>query len=130
MTRPKSSVIVRPIGTERQAIVSMGDTHIIIGSSAIHDTVSQAFRPHELLLAALAIDCVYTCMDAAQEQGRGVSNVTVSGHWIEPNIVALKFIASDLGASDLPELLTYVTQNSALYKLLAPTVSIQMHITG
>jgi hypothetical protein len=130
MSRPKSSVIVRPFGTERQAIVSMGDTHIIIGSPAIHDTVSQVLRPHELLLAALAIDCVYTCMDTVQEKGWEASNVTVSGHWIEPNIVALKFITSGLDTNVLPELLDFITQNSALYKLLAPTVSIQMHING
>jgi hypothetical protein len=74
-------VIARPFGARRQAIVSFGDTHMVIGSPRLTDTVTGLSQPSDLLLATLATDCTFACQDAAQALNIPLNSLTTSARW-------------------------------------------------
>lgn len=128
MTHAKSNIIVKPFGVQRQAIVSFADTHVVIGSPMIRDTISESSRPHDLLLAALATDCTFSCQDGAKSLGLSVQNMSTSTSWIESGAAEIRFTIGGLTDAQCAAILTFVKDNCALYKLLASSLSITLHI--
>ena len=130
MTRAKSNIIVKPFGVQRQAIVSFEDTHIVIGSETIRDTVSETSRPQDLLLGALATDCTFACQDAAKSLGISQQNVTTFAHWVESGVVEIRITISGLSDQQCEIALEMVKANCDLYQLLVASMTITLEITG
>jgi uncharacterized OsmC-like protein len=126
----QSSILVKPFGGQRQAVVSLGDTHFVVGSSTLRDTRTQPSRPVDLLLAALAVDCTFTCQDAAAALGHPLPYMTTSARWIEPNTAEIQFTVSGLSDQQCHALLAFVEAHCQLYNLLANSMPIILRITG
>lgn len=128
-----SSVIARPIGTQRQAIVSYGDTHIVVGSSSIRDTLSDHIRSTDLLLAALATDCTFVCQDEALRLKIPLNSLTTTVRWTytseTPGIV-VRFAWSGPNSTQARLLVESVEAKSQTYRLLARATPIQIEIVS
>lgn len=115
----KSTVIARSFGVPGQAIVSIGDTHIVVGSSALRGTMS---RSSDLLLASLAMDCLFT----SQQAGVSLKNLMVTAHADEQfTAIELRLIMSGPTPQQANQIITYIHQHSLLLQLFAvmPTIT-------
>ncbi len=127
MTTVRSSIIVRPFGAKQQAIISLEDTHFVIGSPAIRDTRTLPSRPVDLLLATLATDCTFTCQEGAAALGLPLQYVAATAYWTASNAAEIRFTTSGIIGESTGELRRYIENNSQVYELLSPTVSIALH---
>lgn len=127
------SVIARPFGARRQAIVSIGDTHMVIGSAMIHDTVSSLSQPDDLLLATLATDCTFACQDAAQSLAIPLTSLTTSLRWEHapgdnhsstPPSIVVRLALSGPDKDQAAQLVNLVQANGRMVRLLQSVISI------
>lgn len=127
-------VIARPFGARRQAIVSFGDTHMVIGSPRLTDTSADLSQPSDLLLAALATDCTFACQDAAQKLNIPLSSQTTSVRW-QPSDSGERTIIVRLGLNGLAvdqveRLIDTVKASAALVNLLGAAIPIRFETVG
>lgn len=136
MDQRDSRIIARPIGSQRQALVSYGDTHMVVGSPLIRDTVSRHAQPTDLLLAALATDCTFICQDEIQRRALPIHNATVSTRWngpantpgSDPEII-IRLAISGTDKTQAEQLVQAIQQNSQTYRWLARAIAISFEIT-
>ncbi|MBA3870527.1 MAG: hypothetical protein H0X30_15395 [Anaerolineae bacterium] len=124
------SVIARPFGARRQAIVSFGDTHMVIGSALITDTVTGLTQPSDFLLASLATDCTFACQDAAAELDILLNSLTTTTRW---KIAEHREIIVRLGLSGPTELqaqqlIDCIKAKASMYKLLSQIIPITFEV--
>lgn len=126
MASTKSSVVARPFGAQRQAIVSFGDTHIVIGSPFIRDTISRSSDPTDLLLATLATDCTFTLQEAATQAGILLNSLTTTANWVESEngAIRLRFALNGPSEAEVRQLLENLESSCQMYKLLARSIMI------
>lgn len=127
-------VIARPFGARRQAIVSFGDTHMVIGSPRLTDTVTGLSQPSDLLLATLATDCTFACQDAAQALNIPLNSLTTSARWHTAE-TGEKSIVVRLGLNGLPssqveQIIATVRTEASMVKLLGGAIQINFETVG
>jgi hypothetical protein len=127
-------VIARPFGARRQAIVSFGDTHMVIGSPRLTDTITGLSQPSDLLLATLATDCTFACQDAAQALNIPLNSLTTSARWQtaesgERSIV-VRLGLNGLSSAQIDQLITTVRTEAAMVKLLGVVIPIIFETVG
>ena len=130
MNTNQSRVIVKLFGVQDQAIVSLGDTHFVVGSSLARDIASQSSRAKEMLLAALATDCSFVCQDAIHSIGIIQKGLTISARFLEQDHVELRFVINNLNDEQCQTILTFIKTHCQLYQLLAPVLNINLRIVG
>jgi hypothetical protein len=128
MNRVKPNIIVRPFGVQRQAIVSFGETHMIIGSPLIHDTISSANQPLDLLVATLATDCTFAGQEAARLLEIPLVNLTTSAQWIEgdPAVEEVRMAMKGPTQEQVDLIIKAVQANSVIYRLFEPVLRIEL----
>jgi uncharacterized OsmC-like protein len=135
MSEVRSKVVVQPFGARQQAIVSFRDTHIIIGKPTIHDTVTELSPPSDLLLAALASDCSFSCQAAARQLNILLNHLTTTARWIDteahepeaPHVsIRMSLIGPDRQQSET--LIEAIKQTCQTYRLLAPVMFIKLEV--
>lgn len=128
MNSVKSNVIVKPFGARQQAIVSLGDTHFVMGSSMIHDTVSQSSRPIDLLLATLATDCTFACQEAAPALGIPLHHLTTTAQWVDGthSHAEIRFGMNGPDTDQSNLMIAFVKNRCQTYKLLSPVLTITL----
>jgi uncharacterized OsmC-like protein len=127
-------VIARPFGARRQAIVSFGDTHMVIGSPRLTDTVTGLSQPSDLLLATLATDCTFACQDAAQALNIPLNSLTTSARW-HTSDTGEKSIIVRLGLNGLPpsqieQIIATVKTEATMVKMLGVAIQINFETVG
>jgi len=130
MSTKQSRVIVKLFGAQHQAIVSLGDTHFVVGSSLARDIALQSSRAQEMLLAALATDCTFVCQDAIHSIGINQNGLTISARFIELDHVEVRFVISNLNDEQCQAIVTFIKTHCQLYQLLAPVLNINLRIVG
>lgn len=133
MSITTSSVIARPIGKQRQAIVSYGDNHIVVGSPAIRDTLSDYIRSTDLLLAALATDCTFVCQEEAQQLDIPLQGLTTSVRWVYPASadspeIVVRLAWSGPKSRQTTQILDAIRTKCQTYRLLAKAIPITFEI--
>ena len=120
------SVIARPFGARKQAIVSFGDTHMVIGSPLITDTVTGLSQPSDFLLATLATDCTFACQDAAEELNIPLNSLTTTTRWkiAEHREVIIRLGLNGPTTSQINQLIDCVKERASMYKLLCQVMPI------
>jgi len=126
------SVIARPFGARRQAIVSFGDTHMVIGSSLITDTVTGLTQPSDFLLASLATDCTFACQDAAEEQQIMLNSLTTTTRWkiAEHREIVVRIGLSGPTADQFDQLIDCMKHRASMYKLLVQIIPITFEVVS
>jgi len=126
------SVIARPFGARRQAIVSFGDTHMVIGSALITDTITGLTQPSDFLLAALATDCTFACQDAAQELEILLNSLTTTTRWklAEQREIIVRLGLSGPTANQSNQLIECIKAKASMYKLLVQIVPISFEVVS
>ena len=120
------TIIVKPFGVHQQAIVMLGDMQFVVGSAMIRETKSQPSRPLELLLATLATDCTFTCQEGAVALGLPLNNFSALAQWLDPKTAEIRFTITGSNEQQMRDLIRYIKENSTIYKLLAPGVTINL----
>lgn len=136
MSEVRSKVVVQPFGARQQAIVSFRDTHIIIGTPSIHDTITQLSPPSDLLLAALATDCTLSCQAAARHQNILIQHLTTTARWINgesenteaivPPHITVRINLTGPDRQQTEDLLQSIKEKCQTYRLLAPVMFIKL----
>ena len=126
------SVIARPFGARRQAIVSFGDTHMVIGSALITDTVTGLTQPGDFLLASLATDCTFACQDAAAEQQILLNSLTTTTRWklSEHREIIVRLGLSGPTADQFNQLIDCIKSRASMYKLLVQIIPITFEVVA
>jgi hypothetical protein len=126
------SVIARPFGARRQAIVSFGDTHMVIGSALITDTVTGLTQPSDFLLASLATDCTFACQDAAEESQITLNSLTTTTRWkiAEHREIIVRLGLSGPTADQFDQLIDCIKHRASMYKLLAQIIPITFEVVA
>ncbi len=121
-----ASVIARPFGTRRQAIVSFGDTHMVIGSPMIRDTISDLSQPSDLLLATLVTDCTFACQDTAQALEIPLTSLITTARWklAEKQEIVLQLALNGLAEEEITKLVEGIKMRAQIYKLLSQVMPI------
>ncbi|MEP6989176.1 MAG: hypothetical protein ABI970_26480 [Chloroflexota bacterium] len=124
------SVIARPFGARRQAIVSFGDTHMVIGSALITDTVTGLTQPSDFLLASLATDCTFACQDAATELDILLNSLTTTARWkiAEHREIIVRLGLSGPTANQSDQLIECIKCKSSMYKLLSQVIPLTFEV--
>ena len=125
------SVIARPFGTRRQAIVSFGDTHMVIGSPMIRDTISGLSQPNDLLLATLVTDCTFACQDTAQALDIPMTSLTTTAKWNYDNgqAIIVQLSVNGLTNEQVEQLIEGIKLRAQMYKLLSQVLPIHFKTT-
>lgn len=125
------SVIARPFGTRRQAIVSFGDTHMVIGSPMIRDTISGLSQPNDLLLATLVTDCTFACQDTAQALDIPMTSLTTTAKWNyeTEQAIIVHLSVNGLTSEQVERLIEGIQLRAQMYKLLSQVLSIRFKMT-
>lgn len=120
------AVIARPFGTRRQAIVSFGDTHMVIGSPMIRDTISGLSQPNDLLLATLVTDCTFACQDTAQALDIPLTSLITSAKWSYENgqKIIINIGLNGLNHEQVDQLVEGIKIRANLYRLIAQVIPI------
>lgn len=126
------SVIARPFGARRQAIVSFGDTHMVIGSALITDTVTGLTQPGDFLLASLATDCTFACQDAAEEYQIPLNSLTTTTRWkiAENREIIVRLGLSGPTADQFERLIECIKCKASLYRLLVQIIPITFEVVS
>ena len=126
------SVIARPFGARRQAIVSFGDTHMVIGSALITDTITGLTQPSDFLLAALATDCTFACQDSAEELEILLNSLTTTTRWklAEQREIIVRLGLSGPTANQSNQLIECIKAKASMYKLLVQIVPISFEVVS
>ena len=121
-------VIARPFGARRQAIVSFGDTHLVIGSPRLTDTITGLSQPSDLLLATLATDCTFACQDAAQNLNIPLNSLTTTARWHTTESgerrIVIRLGLNGLNDDQIAQLVNAVRAGASMVNLLANSVPI------
>ena len=119
-------VIARPFGPRRQAIVSLGDTHMVIGSPVLSETNAGLSQPGDLLLATLATDFTFACQEAADSLGLVITNLSITTRWkvSERREIIARFSLTGVLPDQMPLLLEALKSRSWMYRLLVQVVPI------
>lgn len=120
------SVIARPFGTRRQAIVSFGDTHMVIGSPMIRDTISGLSQPNDLLLATLVTDCTFACQDTAQALDIPLTSLTTTAKWNYDNgqAIIVHLGLNGLTNEQVEQLVEGIQLRAQMYRLISQVLPI------
>lgn len=123
-----STVIAKPFGAPRQVILSVGNNHLIIGSTALHNTHSRATRPSDLLLATLAADCTLTLQEVASDAGLVISNLNITAEWSneEHTRARVRFMMFGVGSDLIEDLLDDVREMCETYRMLSQSIVIEL----
>jgi uncharacterized OsmC-like protein len=119
-------VIARPFGARRQAIVSLGDTHMVIGSPVLSETNVGLSQPGDLLLATLATDFTFTAQEAAESLGLSLSNLSITTRWkpSERREIITRLSLTGLSPDQIAALIAGIQLRSWMYRLLDPAIPI------
>jgi hypothetical protein len=119
-------VIARPFGARRQAIVSLGDTHMVIGSPAVSETNAGLSQPGDLLLATLATDLTFAAQEAAESLGLILGSLSITTRWklSERREIVTRLTVSGVPVDQMPLLLEGLKARSWMYRLLVQVVPI------
>lgn len=134
MNNLNSTIIVRPFGTRRQAVISYGDTHLVIGSSFARDSVTPAGQATDLLLAALAVDVTFVCQDEAARRGIPLTSVAALTRWSETikdarlNHAMIRLALTGPNRQQSSDLVEAIKSKSDTYRLLAPVITIEFDV--
>ncbi len=125
------SVIARPFGTRRQAIVSFGDTHMVIGSPMIRDTISGLSQPNDLLLATLVTDCTFACQDTAQALDIPLTSLTTTAKWNYENgqAIIVHLGLNGLTNAQIEQLIEGIQLRAQMYRLISQVIPISFKTT-
>lgn len=125
------SVIARPFGTRRQAIVSFGDTHMVIGSPMIRDTISGLSQPNDLLLATLVTDCTFACQDTAQALDIPLTSLTTTAKWNYDNgqAIIVHLGLNGLTVEQVQQLIEGIQLRAQMYRLISQVLPITFKTT-
>ncbi|MDX2136795.1 MAG: OsmC family protein [Chloroflexota bacterium] len=133
------AIIARPFGQPHQAIVSYRDQHLIVGSGQLNGTMGDRTRPTDMLLAALATDCIFACQDAAMIADMSLYSMAVTAQWRAESAdgqidmsqgIRLRIAMSGPDAEQKTELTQAIMSRSATYRLLAQAIPVVIEIGG
>ncbi len=128
MNSVSSNIMVKPFGVKHQAIISLGDTHFVIGSSVVRDTKTLPSQPMDILLASLAAECTFSCQEAFKQLNIPLSSITTSAVWLESGAAEIRFAICDLEDQQSTAILSWLKSNCKMYNLLAPVLKISLKI--
>lgn len=127
-----NKAVARPIGSQSQVMVSFGDTHIVMGSPLIRDTVSRASQPSDLLLATLVTECTFAWQAAVQTLGLSLNSLTTTAQWTEtePAAIKLRFVLNGPSAEQARQIVAIVKDTSPIYRLISTGIAIEIETVG
>jgi organic hydroperoxide reductase OsmC/OhrA len=133
------AIIARPFGQPHQAIVTYRDQHLIVGSGQLNGTMGERTRPSDMLLAALATDCIFACQDAAMLADMSLYSMAVTAQWRAESSdgqidmsqgIRLRVAMSGPDAEQKAHLTQAIITRSATYGLLSKTMPVQIEINA